>query len=139
VVVLAAVAIALARARSTDVRRIGGTLMAGFFLAYFRVWEHHYSAVLVAGIPVLTSLDARDNVNATEQRSLVLAGIGLVALPTAFRWLPPDPATWSPAQYSLLAYPKLAGAVAIVLAGVRPLREAAARSVTSPGAPESSR
>ena len=107
------------RTGSTDLRRTGGTLIAAFFLTYFRVWEHHFSAVIVAGALVLLSAcDERDR-GARSKRQLAAAGMLLLAAPTIFALLPPDPASWSAAQHYLLAWPKIAGTCAIILVGLR--------------------
>jgi hypothetical protein len=102
-----------------DVRRSGGVLIAAFFLFYFRVWEHHYSAIVVAGTLVLSSVAEDRDDRARARRQLAAAGMLLLAAPTVFVLLPHDPASWGPTQHYLLAWPKIAGAFAIVAAGLQ--------------------
>ena len=102
-----------------DARRTGGVLMAAFFLTYFRVWEHHFSAVVVAGTLVLLSVAADSDRRAPARRQLVATGMVLLAAPTLFLVLPRDPASWSASHHYLLAWPKIAGTCAIVAAGLQ--------------------
>jgi len=115
--VIALCAIALVRSGTRDIRRTSGTLMAAFFLGYFRVWEHHFTAVLVGGLLVLVSLTAEEYKGERGTLGLLLFGLALLAAPSPFALLPADPRSWGPAAHYLLAWPKIMGTLCVVVAG----------------------
>jgi hypothetical protein len=116
--------VALVRSSTRDVRRAAGTLMAAFFLAYFRVWEHHYTAVIVGGLLVLVSITPEEYEDGRGRVGTLLVGLALLAAPSFFALLPADPGRWSPAQHYLLPWPKIMGAGCVVLVGLSSRRSA---------------
>ncbi len=110
IVALSAVGVLVLAARGRSVVFGAATLIAGFVLSYVHVWEHHYSATILAGLAILVELARADG---RGSRRVYAVGVALVllALPTPFVLLDPhpDPAVWdpSPAWGALAILPPL--------------------------------
>ncbi len=63
----------------------GAVVLTAFFLAYQEVWEHHYSAALVAGLLVARGVAAEGRSRAA--RALAWLALAALAAPTPFAWL----------------------------------------------------
>ena len=79
-------------------------LLFAFLLAFYRVAEHHFSAMLLTAVAVYPMV-ACSTLSRADKR--LFAGLLIaVALPTPYALLDPDPATWSTAATVLVAASK---------------------------------
>ena len=94
---LAAVGLAVLLARRCSAVVGGAVLVVSFVLSYVHVWEHHYSATILAGLAILVALERLDGGWSPRVRA-VAAAVVLLTLPTPFVLLDPhpDPAVWDP-------------------------------------------
>lgn len=84
----------------------GAVLVVAFVLSYVHVWEHHYSATLLAALVVLHRFVADDGGWSTRARVVAVA-IVLLAVPTPFVLLDPhpEPSLWDPSpRWGALAF-----------------------------------
>jgi hypothetical protein len=93
---LGAIALAVLTARRPRVLLGGAALVIGFVLSYVHVWEHHYSATILAGVVALAALV--DEHGWTPRARVVACALVALALPTPFALLDPhpDPGVWDP-------------------------------------------
>ncbi|HEY2517139.1 MAG TPA: glycosyltransferase 87 family protein [Polyangiaceae bacterium] len=94
---LAAVGLVVLLARRCSAVVGGALLVVAFVLSYVHVWEHHYSATILAALAILVSLERCDGGWSPRVRALAVA-VALLTLPTPFVLLDPhpDPAVWDP-------------------------------------------
>jgi hypothetical protein len=90
--VLSGTAVVILRARNLPVQIGAGTLLLAHFVSYFQVWEHHFSAAIVAGLLFCVGLERAE---LGRERRIALAATAALALPTPFAWLPSDVSTWN--------------------------------------------
>jgi hypothetical protein len=109
VAVLAGSAAAVLRARGLPVPIGASTLLLAHFVSYFQVWEHHFSAAILAGLLLCLGFEGAGRL---RERSVALVATAALALPTPFPWLPSDPSTWNWLQRVL---PPLAKAIPLLL------------------------
>lgn len=95
-VVLGATGLAVLFARRARPLVGAAALVIGFVLSYVHVWEHHYSATILASVVVLACFV--EERGWTARAWVVAAAIVLLALPTPFVLLDPhpEPRVWDP-------------------------------------------
>lgn len=104
--ILALTAGAVFFAKKCDALFGGAILVIAFVLSYVHVWEHHYSATILAALAILMTF-LRDDGRWSPRVKAVAASTVLLALPTPFVLLDPHPdaSVWDPAvAWGVLAF-----------------------------------
>ncbi len=119
------------RARRDDVVLGSAVLLVAFFLGFLHVWEHHYSAVLLAGVFLLGRVAGECRLE-PDAVSLLVIALVLIAVPSPFAFVNQDPRTWTAGTWLLMALSKSLPAVVVLAIGMRALKvEAAAHETAS--------
>jgi len=127
---LAWTAACVLHSRRDDVVLESTVLLLAFFLGFLHCWEHHYSAVLLAGVFLLDRI-ASDRPPFPAATPLLVVALALIAAPTPFALLSEEPARWSAGGWLLLSLSKALPTLVVFAVGVRALREPAISSVGS--------
>ncbi len=109
------------RAPREDVVLGSAVLLVAFFLAFLHVWEHHYSAVLLAGVFLLNRVAAEGT--SRSWRTPLLIALVAIAAPSPSALVSQDPRTWAAATWLLMAMSKALPAVVVFAIGMRALGE----------------
>jgi len=125
--ILGAVVLLIALARRRDVLVGVVTLLLAHFVTYQQVWEHHMSAVILAGGFLLQSDSLRG-----AARGMAIAGLILICLPTPYAIFDraADPSVWDPAVHwpastsMWIILPKAVGLLLLFAASIGSLRSA---------------
>ncbi len=96
-------------------------LLVAFFLGFLHVWEHHYSAVLLAGVFILGRL-ADSPASPPQVVPMMLCTLALIAAPTPYVLFPAHPSRWSIGAWLLMSLSKAAPATVLYVTGLRALR-----------------
>jgi len=117
---LAWTAWAVLRARRQDAVLGSAILLVAFFLAFLHVWEHHYSAVLLAGVFLLGRV-ADERRERPASMSLLLIALAAIAAPSPFALVSRDPRAWVAGTWLLMSASKALPAVVVFVIGMRAL------------------
>ena len=120
VLLLAWTAWVVLRARRHDVVTGSAVLLLAFFLAFLHVWEHHYSAVLLAGVFLLDCVAAERREHPASMPLLLIA-LAVIAAPSPFALVSRDPQAWMAGTWLLMATSKAVPAVVVFVIGMRAL------------------
>jgi hypothetical protein len=120
VMLLAWTAWIVLRARRHDVVTGSAVLLLAFFLAFLHVWEHHYSAVLLAGVFLLDRVADERRERPAAMRLLLIA-LAVIAAPSPFALVSTDPRAWMAGTWLLMAMSKAVPAVVVFAIGMRAL------------------
>ena len=120
VLLLAWTAWVVLRARRHDVVTGSAVLLLAFFLAFLHVWEHHYSAVLLAGVFLLDRV-AAERRERPASMPLLLIALAVIAAPSPFALVSRDPQAWVVGTWLLMSTSKAVPAVVVFVIGMRAL------------------
>jgi hypothetical protein len=107
------------RAPRRDVVLGSAVLLVAFFLGFLHVWEHHYSAVVLAGVFLLNRIAAEGTLRSL--RAPLLVALVVIAAPSPYALVSQDPRTWAALTWLLMAMSKALPAVVIFAIGIRAL------------------
>jgi hypothetical protein len=119
---LALVAVMVLRAGCSDIVMGSSVLVLAFFVAFLHVWEHHYSAVLLTGAFLLVAIAPSENGRWERSVWTLVAALAVLAAPSAFVLVSPDPKGWTGASWVLLSLSKAVPAAVVLAIGVGHLR-----------------
>ena len=122
VAALAVMVVMVLRARQEDVVVGSSLLVVAFFAAFLHVWEHHYSAVLLAGVFLLLAIAGHPNTRSERSVWVLVAALAVLAAPSPFVLMPRDPAAWTVAGWVLLSLSKAVPTIVVLAIGVNYLR-----------------
>ena len=80
-------------------------ILMAFLIVFYRTGEHHFSAVLLLGVVLVAELPR--TAMTADARKVLGAALVLIALPTPYALLPPDPSDWSTVASLLMAFSKV--------------------------------
>jgi len=124
VTTLAAMSIVVLRAPRNDVALGASLMLLAFFVSFLHVWEHHYSAVLLAGVFLLAAITSGQQVRERRREWILVGVLSLLAAPSPFVLLPSNPAAWTTSNWILLSLSKAAPTAVVLVTGVNYLRGA---------------
>jgi hypothetical protein len=135
ILLLAAIGLAVLCARRCSALHGGAILVIAFVLSYVHVWEHHYSATLLAALVVLGTFVEEDG-GWSRRARIVAVAIAVLAAPTPFIFIDPhpEPSLWDPStRWGALAFlPPLAKVVPTSVVLVLALRALASDGFALP-------
>ncbi len=121
VLILAVVAVLIVRRHPHGIVTGAAAMAMAFFLGYQHAWEHHYSAVILAGTLAFVELSREADASSRRRTALLAAALVFLALPSPYLLVGPRFESWTLGTWLLMSLSKAAPtAIALYAVLARP-------------------